>query len=66
MNKPITVYSNNGIVSIDSNEERLVTIYNISGQLVKRFKMQGERKISLREGIYIIKAGDFVTKLRVE
>ncbi|NLK48432.1 MAG: hypothetical protein GX296_06455 [Bacteroidales bacterium] len=61
---PYKVYSVNGSIIIDGlNGNEQVAIYNVSGQRVKMSDQSSA--ISVRPGIYVVRIGDFASKVIV-
>jgi len=63
--QPLRVYAYNGTIVIDTNKEEVVSIYNLNGQLVKSFKIQGRQSIPLKSGLYVVYANNTGMKVFV-
>lgn len=61
-NSQDNVYAEGGIIIVESTSVQKIPIYNISGQLVRNFKVKvGKNEISgLPSGLYVIKGRKFV------
>ena len=59
------VFASDDCVNISTTENKLVTIYEVTGRQVANQNVDGKAQISLKEGIYLVKVDQAVTKVVV-
>jgi hypothetical protein len=66
INDAVSVYAYGNTININVNEPTFVTIYSITGQVVKSETVSNETQIQLPAGLYIVKVNDKVTKVVIK
>lgn len=62
----INIISHNGYIVIESDYKVNVTIYCSNGMILRNIPDVENKKIPVNEGIYIVKAGNVITKVSVK
>jgi hypothetical protein len=53
----VKIWGSNGQLNVQTSSPQSLKVYNLSGQIVFQDQIEGERKILLQKGIYLVKAG---------
>jgi len=61
----ISIASGNGIVTVQTKEATLISIYILSGQLIYENTINKDTQIPLNDGLYIVNVGGKTTKWMV-
>ncbi|MEO0203345.1 MAG: hypothetical protein ABIL37_06475, partial [candidate division WOR-3 bacterium] len=61
----VKIISGKGYLEISSSKVNLLKIYNTSGSLIYSKKVFNKEKIYLKEGLYIIRVNDKISKILV-
>lgn len=64
-NNPTRIYSNNGYIVVESDNSVAVTIYQNDGKILYNKSNVENIMIPVNEGIYIVKAGNLISKVSV-
>ena len=64
-NKPIVVYTNNGINIVNANKQH-ISIYSIDGKLIKMIKEYNGNTLYLQPNLYVLKVGDYIVKVIIK
>ncbi|HEY6913530.1 MAG TPA: hypothetical protein VI413_02550, partial [Paludibacter sp.] len=59
----LKVSSNAGQLTIITNKPTFVRVYDIAGACVAQFNVQSIKKLTLNQGVYVVKSADEVVKV---
>lgn len=57
------VWGSNGQLHLDATTPADIAIYNLSGQLLHRFRFDGSRTLTLGQGIYLVRSNNITYKV---